>query len=123
MPTCKAVSRLVQRPERLGLDTALQRRHTITKGFVKVVRQSGALFRRHRQTLNIPVSSLALMFGRNSFRLDLISPNMPRALYFNDDVYVGFVQGGQYIEVASFDPKQARFSTRSSRNGARARFS
>lgn len=57
------------------------------------------------KTLNVPVSSQALVFGRNSFQLDLISPNMPRAIYFNNDVYVGFVQGGRYIEIASIDPK------------------
>ena len=61
-----------------------------------------------RSVLNafkIPVSSQGLVFGRNSFQLDLISPASPRAIYFNDNVYIGFVQGGQLIEVASIDPK------------------
>ena len=35
----------------------------------------------------------------------LISPRAPRAIYFNDDVYVGFVQDGPVLELASIDPK------------------
>ena len=78
----------------------------INNGSVKLEFEEGkGYIRSLLKALNIPVSSQALVFGRNSFQLDLISPNMPRALYFNDNVYVGFVQGGQYIEVASVDPK------------------
>ena len=57
------------------------------------------------KAFKIPVSSQGLVFGRNSFQLDLISPSSPRAVYFNDDVYIGYVQGGRFIEVASIDPK------------------
>jgi hypothetical protein len=35
-----------------------------------------------------------------------ISPEHPRALYFNDDIYVGKVHEGKAIEVVSFDPMQ-----------------
>ena len=39
-------------------------------------------------------------------RLSWISPQAPRALYFNDDVYVGKVREGKTIELVSFDAKQ-----------------
>src|SRR3569623_1301818 len=39
-----------------------------------------------------------------SFLRDLISPERPRALYFNDDIYIGFVQGGDVLEISSTDP-------------------
>src|SRR5262249_50724834 len=35
-----------------------------------------------------------------------ISPRSPRALYFNDDVYVGWVRGGEVLEVVSMDRDQ-----------------
>ena len=35
-----------------------------------------------------------------------ISPEHPRALYYNDDVYVGSVHDGKTIEIVSFDPMQ-----------------
>jgi hypothetical protein len=56
-------------------------------------------------SLDIPVSTQGLVFSRTSLQLDRIAPWSPRAVYFNDDVYVGFVQGGPIIEVASVDPK------------------
>jgi len=54
--------------------------------------------------LNIPASSQSLVFGKNSAQLFLISPQTPRALYFNDEVYVGYVQGAPHLELASVDP-------------------
>jgi hypothetical protein len=56
------------------------------------------------KALKIPVSSQVLVFSKTSFQRDLIDPRRPRALYFNDDVYVGYVQGGEVLEIASTDP-------------------
>jgi hypothetical protein len=53
--------------------------------------------------LDIPVSSQALVFSKTSLQLHRISPEAPRAIYFNDDVYVGWVQDGYMIEIASMD--------------------
>lgn len=53
--------------------------------------------------LEIPVSSQALVFSKTSLQLHRISPETPRAIYFNDDVYVGWVQDGYMIEFASMD--------------------
>jgi hypothetical protein len=54
--------------------------------------------------LNIPVSSQGLVFSKTSFQRDRISPSNPRALYFDDDTYVGWVPGGDVVEIASTDP-------------------
>jgi hypothetical protein len=56
------------------------------------------------RALNISTASQALVFSRTSFQRELISPSRPRALYFNRDVYVSWVQGGQVLEIASMDP-------------------
>ena len=55
--------------------------------------------------LDIPPSSQALVLSKTSFQLRRISPRSPRALYFNDDVYVGWVQGGEVMEISAVDPQ------------------
>src|SRR6202453_2394713 len=54
--------------------------------------------------LKVPVDSQTLPFSKTSFQYKKISPEHPRALYFNDDVYVGSVHEGKAIEIISFDP-------------------
>jgi len=56
--------------------------------------------------LGIPISSQTLVFSKTSLQLQRISPRRPRALYFNDDVYVGFCQNGDVLEFAATDPMQ-----------------
>jgi len=56
------------------------------------------------QLLEIPESSQMLVFSTTSLQLRLISPSNPRALYFNDEVYVGYIPGGR-IEIVSVDPE------------------
>jgi len=55
--------------------------------------------------LSVPISSQSLVFSKTSFQFTQIAPSRPRALYFNDDVYVGYVQGSRVLEFASVDPK------------------
>lgn len=57
------------------------------------------------KALNVPVSSQVLVFSKTSFQRELINPEHPRALYFNDDVYIGFVQHGDVLEISSTDPQ------------------
>jgi len=56
--------------------------------------------------LDVPVSSQTLVFSKTSFQFTKISPEHPRALYFNDNVYVGSVHQGKTVEIVSFDPMQ-----------------
>jgi hypothetical protein len=56
--------------------------------------------------LGVPLSSQTLVFSKTSFQYPKISPDKPRALYFNDDVYVGRVHEGNSLEFISFDPMQ-----------------
>src|SRR4029453_18395041 len=55
--------------------------------------------------LKIPRTSQSLVFSKTSLQLFLISPEAPRAIYFNDDLYVGAVQSSPILEIASMDPK------------------
>jgi len=55
--------------------------------------------------LKVPVSSQMLVFSKTSLQRDRISPRTPRALFFNDEVHVGFCRLGEVMEVAVADPK------------------
>lgn len=56
--------------------------------------------------LEVPRSSQTLVFSKTSQQHRKISPSNPRAIYFSDDVYLGFVPSGDFIEIASVDPVQ-----------------
>ena len=56
------------------------------------------------RVLEIPVTSQMLVFSTTSLQLRLITPANPRALYFNEDIYLGWVPGGR-VEVLSLDPE------------------
>lgn len=55
--------------------------------------------------LKIPQSSQVLVFSKTSLQRDRISPGNPRAIYFNDDVYLGFIPGAPMIEISAAEPK------------------
>ncbi len=56
------------------------------------------------KALEIPSTSQMWVFSTTSLQLSLISPSNPRALYFNEDTYVGYIPRGR-IEVVSLDPE------------------
>ena len=56
------------------------------------------------QHLNVRASSQTLVFSKTSFQLRRISPHTPRALYFNDEVYIGWVKQGDVMEISAVDP-------------------
>ena len=58
------------------------------------------------KALDIPVSSQTLVFSKTSLQRSRISPRHPRAIYFNDDVYVGYCQKGDVLEFAATEAKQ-----------------
>ena len=53
--------------------------------------------------LRVPESSQMLVFSKTSFQKDRINPAHPRALYFSDEVYVGWCPGG-LVEISAIDP-------------------
>jgi len=56
--------------------------------------------------LQVPVESQVTTFAKNSFQAELINRQNPRALFFGDDVAVGWVRGADVLEIAVHDPKQ-----------------
>ena len=56
------------------------------------------------EKLKIDPASQVLVFSKTSEQRDRISPRTPRAIYFNDDVYVGYCHNGNILEVSIADP-------------------
>lgn len=55
--------------------------------------------------LHVPLESQMLVFSKTSLQQRRISPRTPRAIFFNDDVYVGYCASGDVLEVSAVDPK------------------
>lgn len=60
------------------------------------------VMRGYFKIFGVPESSQMLVYSATS-RQRIISPYRPRALYFSDELYIGYVSGGR-IEVSSVDP-------------------
>jgi hypothetical protein len=57
------------------------------------------------EQLRVPKDSQMLVFSKTSFQRERIGPSNPRALFFNDSVYVGYVPGSHILEFTGVDPK------------------
>lgn len=55
------------------------------------------------RALEVPVESQVLVFSKTSLNHRLITPATPRALYFNDDTYVGWVPEIAALEITAVD--------------------
>lgn len=55
--------------------------------------------------LEVPPSSQTLVFSKTSLQRQKIAPRVPRSLYFKDDLYLGFCQNGDVLEISAVDPK------------------
>lgn len=57
------------------------------------------------EALDIDPASQLLVFSKTSLKQRFITAENPRSLYFNDEIYVGFVPGSSTLEIAAMDPK------------------
>lgn len=48
--------------------------------------------------LDIPIQSQVVAFSKTSFQTARITPSNPRAIYFSDNVAVGWVKGGPIVD-------------------------
>jgi hypothetical protein len=88
-------------------DPVSKLRDRMEKGEVKLEFETGTGYlRSFLKTLDLPLESQMLVFAKNSVNARIISPENPRALYFNDNVYVGFVPGAPFLEISAVDPRK-----------------
>lgn len=58
------------------------------------------------RVLDVPVESQTLVFSKTSVNQPLIKPATPRAIYFNDDVTIGWVPGTSAVEISLQDTQK-----------------
>lgn len=64
-----------------------------------------AFLRSLLKELGVPTGSQVLVFSKTSLQKSLINPTHPRAIYYNEECYVGSAQGGN-IELTAIDPER-----------------
>ena len=73
--------------------------------------------------LKVPAASQVLVFSKTSFQRQLIEPSSPRALYYNDHTYIGWVPGAPLLEISTIDPQLgAVFYVLDQRSSAKPKF-
>jgi len=89
-------------------DPVARLQQRLNKGEVTLTYQAGGLgyLPSLLKLLDVNVDSQVLVFAQTSAQSARISPRRPRAIYFNDNVSVGFVQDGEVLELTTLDPKQ-----------------
>ncbi len=108
-PTTDAATRLQQRMD----DGSFQLEYDSKHGYLPSLLEA----------LDVPVSSQVLVFSKTSLQIRHIDPKQPRAIYFNDDVYVGNTRHGDVFEISAADPQQgAIFYTLDQRRADAPRF-
>ena len=86
-------------------DPIAQLQKRLERGEVKLRYDSqGGYLKSLLSALKVPVSSQMLVFSKTSLQFQFITPSTPRALYFNDSCWVGFVYGGSVLELMAQDP-------------------
>ena len=91
--------------QRTAKDRFAQLQERMARGEVKLDTSSDKAFLQSLlSALKVPASSQMLVFSATSLQDDKIHPTNPRALYFNEDTYVGFVPGAR-AEVIGIDPE------------------
>ncbi|MBN9661410.1 MAG: hypothetical protein J0H49_24660 [Acidobacteria bacterium] len=92
----------------LPVDDAVARlQKRIDSGNVKLrFREGHGYLESILEALTVRPASQVLVFSKTSFQATRIAPKLPRAIYFNDNVAVGWVRGGDVLEFAAVDPRQ-----------------
>jgi hypothetical protein len=86
-------------------DTCTSLDKALASGAMKLTLSDGKkMVREVLEALKVPVASQVLVFSKTSLQKDRIGAATPRALYFSDECYVGWVPGG-LMEFAAVDPQ------------------
>lgn len=85
-------------------DALTQLQTRLAAGQLQLTGSGKEIVQRLLRELQIPVESQLLVFSKTSFQRQRIRPDHPRALYFSDTCYVGWVPSG-LIELTTVDPQ------------------
>jgi hypothetical protein len=85
-------------------DVATRLHERMEKGEVRLPGGEPLIFlKAYLRELKVPEASQTLVFSKTALQKQLVHAANPRAIYFNEDVSVGYIPGGR-IEVAAVDP-------------------
>lgn len=75
------------------------------------------------KALDIDPDSQSLVFSKTSLQVSAISAETPRAIYFNDNTYVAWIEGSDLIEISTMDSMMGTvFYTIDNRSSGPAQF-
>ena len=79
----------------------------IQDGSIQLTREdTSGYLRAVLKALDVPIESQVAVFSQTSAQAPQISRQNPRAIFFNATTMVGWVRGGDHLEVADVDPQQ-----------------
>lgn len=84
-------------------DSTVSLQTRLTSGKLKFSGDGKEILLSLLRELDIPVETQTLVFSKTSFQRTRIRPEQPRAIYFSDTCYIGWVPNG-LVEVAAVDP-------------------
>jgi hypothetical protein len=88
-------------------DRVAELNRQIEQGRVSLTFDAGSGYLRSvMNALRVPVESQLLVFSETSAQAEQINMRNPRAVYFDDDVAIGWVRGAATLELAAVDPQQ-----------------
>jgi hypothetical protein len=93
-------------PWKTSQDAVAKMWERVSSGALKLdTRSPQAFLKQVLHELDVPVASQVLVFSKTSLQNALIGPLTPRAIYFSEEAYVGWAQGGMF-ELIGVDPVQ-----------------
>jgi hypothetical protein len=106
-PQQDAAHPAIQYEKTVGTDVVQQLMNRLASGQTKLTydKQFGWL-PAVMKALDLKRESQILTFGKTSFQARLISPQRPRALYFNEQVSIGYIPHSDLMELAAVDARQ-----------------
>ena len=92
--------------DRPSTDVVGELARKVEAGTVRLVHQgrSGYLLS-ILEALRVPTESQAVIFSKTSLQSHYISPSNPRALFFSDEVTIGFIPNAPLLEISALDPQ------------------
>ncbi len=85
-------------------DAVARLQEQVAKGELRFTGTDTEILHTLLRALEVPVASQVVVFSKTSLQRNRIRPQQPRALYFSDSAYVGWVPGG-LMELVTIDPQ------------------
>ncbi|MFZ4766112.1 MAG: hypothetical protein ACOYMN_14270, partial [Roseimicrobium sp.] len=93
-------------PWRTSRDPVAKLYQRICQGTLKMdTSRPQAFLQQMLHELDVPVASQVMVFSKTSLQNALITPQTPRVIYFSEEAYIGWCQGGIF-ELIGVDPVQ-----------------